>query len=85
MEAILVNHQPLRQHSESHILATLARMFLRLLGCWHLDMSRPFTHDAETYRVCLGCGARREFDVTLWQMKGSYYFAPPAGVRFSRR
>jgi len=57
---------------------------LRLLGilrylippffiCWHRKMSRPFTRDGETYRVCLRCGIRREFDLKQWQTKGSYY------------
>jgi hypothetical protein len=57
---------------------------LRLLGllrylippfffCWHRRMSRPFTRDGETYRVCLRCGIRREFDIKQWQTKGSYY------------
>jgi hypothetical protein len=57
---------------------------LRLLGilrylippffiCWHRKMSRPFTRDGETYRVCLRCGIRRQFDLKQWRTKGDYY------------
>jgi hypothetical protein len=46
----------------------------RLFGCWHQNMSRPFTRGRETYRVCLGCGARRRFDLERWEMNGAYYF-----------
>lgn len=59
---------------------------LRLLGilrylippffiCWHRKMSRPFTRDGETYRVCLRCGIRRQFDLKQWRTKGGYYHA----------
>jgi hypothetical protein len=41
--------------------------------CWHRRMSRPFTRDGETYRVCLRCGVHRRFDLAQWKMKGSYY------------
>jgi hypothetical protein len=36
-------------------------------------MSRPFTRDGETYRVCLRCGVHRRFDLDQWKTKGSYY------------
>jgi len=36
-------------------------------------MSRPFTRDGETYRVCLRCGVHRRFDLEQWKTKGSYY------------
>jgi len=58
--------------------------FLRILRyfippffiCWHRKMSRPFTRDGETYRVCLRCGIRRKFDLKRWQTTGSYYRPP---------
>ena len=43
--------------------------------CWHRRMSRPFTRDGETYRVCLRCGVHRRFDLEQWKTKGSYYRA----------
>jgi hypothetical protein len=31
-------------------------VFERLFGCWHRNMSRPFTISGWTYEVCLDCG-----------------------------
>lgn len=35
-----------------------------LFGCRHKDLSRAFTSDNETYKVCLKCGARLRYS---WQ------------------
>ena len=51
------------------------RYLFPLLVCWHRKMSRPFTRDGETYRVCLRCGMHRQFDLREWQTKGDYYNA----------
>jgi hypothetical protein len=51
----------------------IARMF----GCWHREMSRPFSHQGRAYRVCLSCGAQRRFDLGNWKMRGSFYYGPP--------
>ena len=59
---------------------SLAALLARVFGCWHFEMSRPFTTGGETYRACLGCGARRSFDRERWEMKGDYYYAAPSTV-----
>lgn len=59
--------QPLR------LLGILRYLIPPFFICWHRKMSRPFTRDGETYRVCLRCGIRRQFDLKQWQTKGSYY------------
>ncbi|MGQ9897423.1 MAG: hypothetical protein ACUVR8_07730 [Acidobacteriota bacterium] len=41
-------------------------------------MSRPFTIDQQTYRMCLNCGAHRTFDTQQWKMVGPYYVQPPS-------
>lgn len=53
---------------------TLLFLVSKIWSCWHRKMSRPFTHDGETYRVCLKCGMRREFDLEAWKTGRSYYF-----------
>jgi hypothetical protein len=53
---------------------TLLFLVSKIWSCWHRKMSRPFTHDGETYRVCLKCGMRREFDLEAWKTGHSYYF-----------
>lgn len=47
-----------------------------LFGCWHKDLSRPFTAGREAYRACTSCGARKKFDKETLQTKGSFYYPP---------
>ena len=56
------------------VLARAGRAVARVIECWHLNMSRPFTRDGETYRACVGCGARRRFDTERWETVGRYYY-----------
>lgn len=35
-----------------------------LFGCRHRELSRAFTSEGETYKVCLKCGARLRYS---WQ------------------
>jgi hypothetical protein len=44
-----------------------------LFRCWHRNLSRPFTLEGETYRVCLHCGARRRFSPDSWRTVGAFY------------
>lgn len=48
----------------------------RVVSCWHIKLSRPFTHGKESYRVCLRCGMRREFDLQTWKSVGRFYSSP---------
>lgn len=49
------------------------RLLSKIWSCWHRQMSRPFTRDGETYRVCLRCGVHRRFDLEAWKTQGAYY------------
>jgi hypothetical protein len=48
----------------------------RLFGCWHSEMSRPFSSEGQTYRACVNCGARRQFNIASWETQGSFYHVP---------
>lgn len=52
----------------------LTGLITKLFGCWHKEMSRPFSLNGQTYRTCLDCGARRQFNVGSWEMQGDYYY-----------
>ena len=52
----------------------IGKLAARLFGCWHKDMSRPFSHKDQAYRTCLDCGASRKFNVGNWEMQGDYYY-----------
>ena len=61
-------------HAIRWFVKPLHFVLVRPWKCWHRRMSRPFTRDGETYRVCLRCGVHRRFDLDAWKTKGSYYY-----------
>ena len=65
------------------LTAQVSNWVTRVFGCWHSEMSRPFTHDGQSYRTCLECGARRNFDSARWEMVGAYYYDAPESQRAS--
>ena len=48
----------------------------KFFGCWHEEISRPFSHEKTSYRSCLKCGARKQFDAETLRTFGSFYFPP---------
>ena len=51
-------------------------LFGALFGCWHKQLSRPFTIGRDSYCACLQCGARKQFDTQTLQMFGSFHYPP---------
>ena len=51
-------------------------LFGRLFGCYHRDLSRPFTSGPVSYRSCLSCGARKKFNAESLITYGSFYYPP---------
>ena len=47
-----------------------------LFGCWHTQLSRPVTTKHASYRSCLDCGARKQFDPRTLQTSGPYFYPP---------
>jgi len=41
---------------------TVLLAFELLFGCWHRNLSRPFTLSGWTYEVCLNCGKKLDYD-----------------------
>ena len=37
-------------------------IFEFVFGCWHGNLSRPFTLSGSTYEVCLNCGKKFMYD-----------------------
>jgi hypothetical protein len=54
----------------------------RIFGCWHSEMSRPFSGDGLAYRTCLSCGARRQFNTRSWETEGDFYYRLPTSKYF---
>ena len=47
-----------------------------LFGCWHNRLSRPLTVGRASYRACLECGARKQFDAETLKTYGSFHYPP---------
>jgi len=74
MQSVAVLTQQMnKDHAErSRALKDAAqRVVVRLLGCWQHDLSRPFTRNGKTHRVCLKCGLSREFNLNTWETHGA--------------
>ena len=67
--------------SES-VSGTVKGWLNRLIGCWHMEMSRPFSSEGKAYRVCLSCGAHRQFNLKNWKMQGDFYYSRPTSKHF---
>lgn len=48
----------------------------KIFGCWHKELSRPFSDKNSAYRTCLHCGARKRFDANNLQTYGPFYYPP---------
>jgi hypothetical protein len=52
----------------------ISNFVTRVFGCWHGEMSRPFSHGGRAYRKCLSCGAQRQFNLGNWEMQGKFFY-----------
>ena len=52
----------------------------KIFGCWHKELSRPFTNQKQSYRVCLNCGARKHFDAENLKTFGPFYYPPSVSL-----
>lgn len=67
-----------RYREQPQTMSAMPSWLTRIFGCWHREMSRPFTLQSESYRVCLECGAHRHFDTQTWEMTGPFYYESAA-------
>jgi len=80
MQAVGINTEQYRHDGRVEpdgVTAQFSNWLARVFGCWHSDLSRPFTHEDRSYRTCLECGARRDFDPAKWEMIGRFYYDKP--------
>lgn len=60
--------------------------FSTLFGCWHNNLSRPFTNKKRlSYRACMECGARKQFDTRSFKTSGPFYYPPKVTSRPEQR
>jgi hypothetical protein len=77
MEAVIEQNGTNSWASMSDRFSKIGKVLLRIFGCWHVNMSLPFSRGKDTYRTCVACGARRRFDLERWEMVGSFYYPEP--------
>jgi hypothetical protein len=52
----------------------ISNFVTRVFGCWHGELSRPFSREGRAYRTCLSCGAQRQFNLGNWEMQGKFFY-----------
>lgn len=72
MEVVL--NQKIRQNNKVRNPEKRVGFIAGIFGCWHKELSRPFTTQKDSYRVCTHCGARRHFDPETLKTFGQFYF-----------
>jgi hypothetical protein len=78
----LTNHPSSGQINVSHLTEKVGGWLSRVFGCRHKELSRPFSDQGQTYRACLSCGARRQFNLGRWTMQGDFYYSLPTTKHF---
>ena len=58
----------------------ISNLVTRVFGCWHAELSRPFSRGGRAYRKCLSCGAQRRFNLGNWEMQGKFFTAIKHGL-----
>ena len=48
----------------------------RIFGCWHPRVSKLMTIDNVTFRCCLKCGMRKNYDPETFESRGAFYSPP---------
>lgn len=61
---------------DERVFGAKVGIFTKLFGCEHTNISRPFTAGGTSYRTCLGCGARKQFNSETLETFGSFYYPP---------
>ena len=78
MQAVLEQNRvtnPVTTQTENAFGAKIG-LVRKLFGCWHKQLSRPFTNNKSSYRTCLRCGARKRFDAQNLKTFGPFYYPP---------
>ena len=87
MQSVLsINHQVAMAQQERHgaLNETLGRVLNRVFGCWQHDLSRPFSNNGRTYRICTKCGMSRDFDLASWTNQGHYHVTTTSKIVYTK-
>lgn len=68
------------KRTDKRVFGEKVGLIAKLFGCGHRDLSRPFGQGKATYRTCLQCGARKQFNTETLETYGGFYYPPAARV-----
>ncbi len=55
----------------------------KFFGCEHRNISRPFIAGGISYRTCLQCGARKQFNRETFKTFGDFYYPPAESLEIA--
>ena len=55
----------------------------KFFGCEHRNISRPFITGKISYRTCLQCGARKQFNTETFKTFGDFYYPPAERIEIA--
>ncbi|REJ76014.1 MAG: hypothetical protein DWQ47_10345 [Acidobacteria bacterium] len=67
--------------AERRVFGKKIGVIVRLFGCRHGNLSRPFSKGRLSYRSCLSCGARKKFDTETLVTHGGFYYPPEISLK----
>jgi hypothetical protein len=73
---LVLKNRKLTKEIDPFVFGKKIGLITKLFGCWHDNLSRPFTQDKTAYRSCLDCGARRQFNAETLETHGNFYCPP---------
>lgn len=78
MESVLTQNQipGAADNRNENVFGDRIGIFGKLFGCWHKELSRPFSNRQSSYRACLNCGAMKKFDAESLRTFGPFYYPP---------
>jgi len=66
--------------SEDEVFGRKIGFLGRMFGCFHRNLSRPFSSGEVSYRSCLECGARKRFDTDSLKTFRNFYYPPESNA-----
>lgn len=61
---------------DRRLLGKKVGLLAKFFGCEHKNISRPFISNRISYRTCLQCGARKQFNTETFETFGDFYYPP---------
>lgn len=75
-QRLVLKNGKLTKEIDPFVFGKKIGLITKLFGCWHENLSRPFTQDKTAYRSCLDCGARKQFNPETLETHGNFYCSP---------